>query len=47
MLLSKSEEEININRKLAEDLVNKWVSNTPFNFCFIIYDRDSFKSTLI
>ncbi|QCD87562.1 Transcription factor IIS [Vigna unguiculata] len=24
MLLSKSDEEININRKLAEELVNKW-----------------------
>ncbi|XLT94180.1 hypothetical protein HN873_015842 [Arachis hypogaea] len=33
MFLSKSDEEINVNRKLAKELVDKWVSNLS-NFPF-------------
>lgn len=38
MFLSKSDEEISVNRKLAKELVDKWVSNTCLvNACHMYY----------
>ncbi|KOM47304.1 hypothetical protein LR48_Vigan07g100800 [Vigna angularis] len=42
MFLSQSDEEINSNRKLANELIYKWVSNTILNFYFILYFRYMF-----
>jgi hypothetical protein len=35
MFLSRSDEEINVNRKLAKELVDKWVSRKKLVFGII------------
>jgi len=44
MFLSKSDEEISVNRKLAKELVDKWVSNTRLNYFLITMLFDKLKS---